>query len=200
MVKDKIKSLVETKMKGNSKKTIENLIVFLILLIITIIAINLIWGGKKDNSGDEVQEGYKVLAQDVSNSNILESKEYNLENELEDILSKISGVGKVQVLITYSETSQVIAMHNEVTNTSKTEETDTNGGTRVIESTDENKEIIVDSDNNPITERVIMPKIEGAIVIAEGGENITIKSNIIQAVSAVTGLATHKIQVFEMSE
>ena len=126
MVKDKIKSLVETKMKGNSKKTIENLIVFLILLIITIIAINLIWGGKKDNSGDEVQEGYKVLAQDVSNSNILESKEYNLENELEDILSKISGVGKVQVLVTYSETSQVVAMHNETNSSSKTEETDSN--------------------------------------------------------------------------
>jgi len=126
MVKDKIKSLVETKMKGNSKKTIENLIVFLILLIITIIAINLIWGGKKDNSGDEVQEGYKVLAQDVSNSNILESKEYNLENELEDILSKISGAGKVQVLVTYSETSQVVAMHNETNSSSKTEETDSN--------------------------------------------------------------------------
>jgi len=201
MLKDKVKSLVEKKTKGNSKKTIENLIVFLVLLIITVVSINVIWGNKNNVSKQTpTDESYKVLAQEVNNGNISEPEEYNLERELEDILSKISGVGKVQVLITYSETSQVIAMHNEVTNTSKTEETDTNGGTRVIESTDENKEIIVDSDNNPITERVIMPKIEGAIVIAEGGENITIKSNIIQAVSAVTGLATHKIQVFEMSE
>ena len=45
-----------------------------------------------------------------------------------------------------------------------------------------------------------MPKIEGAIVIAEGGENAMIKTNIVQAVSAVTGLATHKIQVFKMEE
>jgi len=73
------------------------------------------------------------------------------------------------------------------------------GGTRVIETTDENKEIIVDSENNPITERVIMPKIEGAIIIAEGGADITIKANIIQAVAAVTGLPTHKVQVFKMS-
>ena len=72
------------------------------------------------------------------------------------------------------------------------------GGTRTIETSDENREIIVDSDNNPITEKVIMPKIEGAIIIAQGGENATIKANIIQAVSAVTGLATHKIQVFKM--
>ena len=74
------------------------------------------------------------------------------------------------------------------------------GGTRVIESVDENKEIIVDAENNPITEKVILPKIEGAIVIAEGGENAMIKTNVIQAVSAVTGLATHKIQVFKMSD
>ena len=73
------------------------------------------------------------------------------------------------------------------------------GGTRTIETSGENREIIVDSDNNPITEKVIMPKIEGAIIIAQGGENATIKANIIQAVSAVTGLATHKIQVFKMS-
>lgn len=74
------------------------------------------------------------------------------------------------------------------------------GGTRLIESTDENKEIVVDSNNNPITEKVVMPKIEGAIIIAEGGENIEVKANIIQAVAAVTGLTSHKIQVFKMSK
>ncbi len=74
------------------------------------------------------------------------------------------------------------------------------GGTRLIESIDENKEIIVDSNNNPITEKVVMPKIEGAIIIAEGGENIEVKANIIQAVAAVTGLTSHKIQVFKMSK
>ncbi len=42
------------------------------------------------------------------------------------------------------------------------------GGVRTIESTDESKQILVDSDNKPMTEKIIMPKIEGAIVIAEG--------------------------------
>ena len=41
------------------------------------------------------------------------------------------------------------------------------GGTRTIETIDENREIVVDSANNPITQKVVMPKIEGAIVIAE---------------------------------
>ena len=45
-----------------------------------------------------------------------------------------------------------------------------------------------------------MPKIEGAIITAEGAADGNVKTNIIQAVEAVTGLATHKIQVFEMQE
>lgn len=46
---------------------------------------------------------------------------------------------------------------------------------------------------------MIKPKIEGAVIIAKGATNIDTKTNIIQAVEAATGLATHKIQVFEMN-
>ena len=60
--------------------------------------------------------------------------------------------------------------------------------------------MITDGDNKAITQTVILPKVEGAIVIAEGGGNATTKANIIQAVSAVTGLATYKVQVFEMQK
>lgn len=55
-----------------------------------------------------------------------------------------------------------------------------------------------DSSQVPITEKIVLPKIEGAVVIAKGAQNITVKENIIHAVEAATGLATHKIQVFEM--
>ena len=171
MLKDKIKKLIEKNIKSkNSKKTIENLIVFLVLLVVTVISINIIWG-TDNKKADEVpkEEGdYAVLAQEINEGNNYQITEYNLERELEDILSKISGVGRVQVLITYSETSSVVAMHNEVKSISKTEESDSNGGTRVIESTDENKQILVNSDNKPITEKIVMPKIEGAIIIADG--------------------------------
>ena len=52
----------------------------------------------------------------------------------------------------------------------------------------------------PITQSIISPSVEGAIITAEGAGNATVKTNIIQAVEAVTGVATHKIQVFEMSK
>jgi len=55
-------------------------------------------------------------------------------------------------------------------------------------------------DSTPVIAKTILPKIEGAIITAEGGSNINTKSNIIQAVCAVTGLASYKVQVFEMQQ
>ncbi len=127
MIKEKIKSLVKKKTSGDNKKTLENLIVFLVLLIITVIAINIIWGKENNNEKQSpIDDSYKVLAYNKNESNNSQDSEYNLEKKLENILSRISGVGKVQVLITYSETSSVVAMRNEKKNSSKTEENDTN--------------------------------------------------------------------------
>ena len=89
-------------------------------------------------------------------------------------------------------------MYNENSKSTSTEETDDTGGTRKIEETDNQKEVIYKEDDGvktPITAKIIKPKIEGAIITAKGVENAEIKTNIIQAVEAITGLATHKIQV-----
>lgn len=173
----KFKELFENFMekdKTNNKKNIENLVVFLILLIITIVAINTIWGNNKEEESEE-KNSYKILA-NVSNSNTssnnLVSEEYNLKEELKDILSKIEGIGAVDILITYSETSSFTPIYNETHSNSTTEEIDDAGGKRTIESTNINKEVVLEESNGksmPITEKVVMPKVEGVIVAAEGG-------------------------------
>ena len=42
-----------------------------------------------------------------------------------------------------------------------------------------------------------MPKVEGVIVACEGGNDISVKADIIKAVQAVTGISSNKIQVFQ---
>lgn len=207
MIKEKIKKAMENlfKKNKNNKKNIENLVVFLILLIITVIAINTIWGDTGTNNKEKINDkksSHKVLAKEVK-SNKIDVDEYNLQDDLKDILSKIQGVGKVDVLITYSATNSISPIYNEKQATSTTEETDTSGGKRIVESTDINKEIIFEEKNGantPVIEKIIMPKVEGAIITAEGGGNAMIKSNIIQAVVAVTGISSYKVQVFEMAK
>ena len=205
MFKDKLKGLINPEDGNkNNKKKIENLVFFVVILIVTIVIINIIWNGDKDNSKDKgVQnDTSKQLASSNTSSLQVSSNTTNeLEMKLEDSLSKIQGVGEVNVFINYSESSEIIPMYNESTQTSNTEETDTSGGTRTIEETDSQKEIIYeenDGQKTVITQKVVEPQIEGAIITAKGAGNAEVKTSIIQAVEAVTGLATHKIQVFEM--
>lgn len=199
--------------EGNDKKKIENLIFFVVLLIITILVINFIWNDKKEINNKEItnntSDSSKKLATTNSkttekiegeNNNIEYTEE--LENKLKNILSKIQGVGEVDVCLNYSESSEIIAMYNEDSSTNNIQETDDSGGIRNTEEITIKKEIVYEENDGvktPITAKIIKPKIEGAIITAKGVTNSETKSNIIQAVEAITGLATHKIQVFEMS-
>lgn len=202
MFKDKLNNLFGKKEdeQENNKRKIENLVFFVIILIITIIAINLVWNDNKQKEvKQEESDKTKVLA--TQNTTDTKINKDSLETKLENILKEIQGVGEVKVFINYSESSEVIAMYNENSQSSTTEETDTEGGVRKIETTDMQKDIIYQEENGvktPMTQKVIEPKIEGAIITAKGAGNIDVKTNIIQAVEAVTGLATHKIQVFQM--
>ena len=198
MFKDKLNKLFgkEDDSGTNNKRKIENLVFFIVLLIITIVAINLIWNGNKNETNEQTNNTSKQLAMtsnQTQSNQIQGMSENDLETKLEEILSQIQGVGEVKVLLNYSESSEVVAMYNETSKTSNTEETDTSGGTRKIQETDTQKDIIYQEDNGEKT------PIEGAIITAKGANQVDVKTNIIQAVEAVTGLATHKIQVFEMN-
>ncbi len=206
MFRNKLKKLIsnneEEEQSGNDKRKIENLVFFVVILIITVVAINLIWNGKKNTKQQSLNDNSKKLATSENNTNTEITNSNNLEEKLKNILSKIQGVGNVEVCLNYSESSETVAMYNESSKVSTTEETDTSGGNRKIQETDTQKDIIYQEENGkktPITQKTIQPKIEGAIITATGVNNATTKNNIIQAVEAVTGLATHKIQVFEMN-
>lgn len=207
MFGDKLKKVINSNDHesngGNDKKKIENLVFFIVILIITIVIINIIWNGNKTKNKQEDNPSSKQLATSTDEQIKQDTTQTtNLEEKLEAILSKIQGVGNVKVCINYSESSEVVAMYNETSKVSDTEESDTSGGTRKIQETDSQKDIIYKEENGektPITQKVVQPKIEGAIITAKGANDMTTKTNIIQAVEAATGLATHKIQVFEMN-
>ena len=208
MFKDKLKKIVgNSEEQGNNKRKIENLVFLVIILIITVVIINYVWSGDKSSNKKETNSAGKQLAttnssQTFASSQNSSTENISLEEKLEDILSKIEGVGSVKVFINYSESSETVAMYNENSKTSTTEETDKSGGTRKVEQTDSQKEVIYQEQNGtktPIVQKTVEPKIEGAIITAKGAGDINVKTSIIQAVEAATGLATHKIQVFTMS-
>ena len=136
MFGEKLKKMF-SKNDGNNKKKIENIMVFIVILAITIVAINYIWNGdnqsKSSNTVPEA-EGRNDVVQVSSEINYDENEE-----KLANILSNIAGVGKVKVLLTYSETSTYVPIYNENLKESNTTETDSAGGSRTVSETDSQK-------------------------------------------------------------
>lgn len=196
-MKDKLKNMFTGKRKN------ENLVVLLVLVIIVVISINYIWKGennKKDSNAQKSVTQEDKNVKEVSAENTNDSAE--LEKRLENILSKISGVGETKVMITYAESSSVEPVYDENIKSSNTVESDKSGGTRSVSETNNQKQVIYkqnsDGSKEPITKSLVSPKIEGAIIAAKGASNDDIKAKIIEAVGAATGISAHKIQVFEM--
>jgi stage III sporulation protein AG len=178
---EKLKKIFNEK---DEKKKIENLLSFLVILVITLIIINKIIS-VDTNLKEETSNSAELVNINDENDDVTivsSDEDLSLEEKLKNILSKMNGVGKVEVLLTYSETSSVVPLYNESTTSSTT--TDSDGVT--TKSQTENKEVFTNGDDEAVLEKKTMPKLEGAIVIAEGAGDTSIKTNIISAVEAVT--------------
>ena len=194
-----LRKLTSKEGENQNKKKIENLVFLIIILIVTIIIINAIW--KKDENSNNTTKDTNSLSGKIlaDNSKNEVSNQTELETKLENILSTIKNVGKVNVLINYSESSSLVPLYNESTTTSS-EEGDSGGGTRNVTETESKKDVVFSESSGqkqPVTEKKVMPTIQGAIITAEGAKDANVKTNIINAVGAVTGLSIDKIQVFE---
>lgn len=195
-----MKNLLKNVIPGDSKnkRKIENIVFLIIILIITVILMKTIW------QDDSTKEKSLESTNSTEKSTLAESQnteKEDLEKRMENILCTIKNVGKVNVLINYSESSKMEALYNESTTTSSTEEGDTSGGTRNVTETETKKDVVFSEksgNKEPVTQKTVMPTIQGAVITAEGAGDPIVKTNIINAVGALTGLSIDKIQVFEI--
>ena len=137
-----------------------------------------------------------------NNSYSLDSYVDSLEKRMEEIISGMEGVGKVQVMITLSDTGMEILERNREITASDLEETDNAGGNRKNTESGEREEVIYkkDADGNetPYVVQRKLPEVTGVVVIAEGAGNTKVKENIIGAVSVLFNLNEHRIKVIRM--
>ena len=194
-----MKKLLKNLIPGDSKnkRKIENIVFLIIILIITVILMKTIW--QDDSPENKLESTNSTEKSTLAESQNTEKED--LEKRMESILSTIKNVGKVNVLINYSESSKMEALYNESTTTSSTEEGDTSGGTRNVTETETKKDVVFSEksgNKEPVTQKTVMPTIQGAVITAEGAGDPIVKTNIINAVGALTGLSIDKIQVFEI--
>ena len=113
----------------------------------------------------------------------------SLQEELEDILSSVKGVGKVRVMLKEAMGAETIYQTNQDITVS-----DSGSDSRVEVIT------ITDADRNEqgLVKQVNPPQYLGVIVLCEGADNPATKLAVTEAVSKITGLGADKIAVLKM--
>ncbi len=125
---------------------------------------------------------------------------HTLEEKLKETLSYVSGVGEIEVMITLSTSGEEVL--NKDVPYSRSTKVETEGEKEVSESLYESNEETVlvehDGDESAYVVKTIYPQIEGVLVVAEGGLDAAIKTEIIEAIEALFGVETHKVKVLGM--
>lgn len=153
----------------------------------------------------------KIVGNSENTGRMSEEKEENdaesyasyLEEKLEDVLKEMEGVGKVKVMITLSDYGQSIVEKDSMDVSNTITETDSNGGSRDTisrELTLETVQVEDESGTYPYVGKEILPTIEGIVVVAEGGGNAMVISQISKAAMALFPIEAHKIIVVKMSQ
>lgn len=108
---------------------------------------------------------------------------------LEEILSKIQGVGKVQVMLTLDSGEEVFYEYHE-------------DRTVTGDTSDIRRQIVLingaDRAQEGLVRLVRGPEYRGAIVVCQGADLASVRLAVVEAVSNATGLSSDKITVLKM--
>lgn len=194
--------LQEIKLNFKNMKKDNFIIVLLVGVLLIVIALP-----TADRSSKEGKENEKVpsVSETTSKQNDTQTLTYVEEQEkrLETILSRVQGVGEVNVMITLKSSKELIVEKDTPATSSTTQEEDAEGGTRKTTDKSTTEATVYQQDNNggsnPYVVKELEPEIEGIIVIAKGGDDPVVAKNISDAILALFRVEAHKIKVMKMN-
>ena len=163
---------METKFNLKLPKKNQLVILLLIGILLVVIAIP-----------TEREENEKTKTAEQTGNDTGEMYERTVETRLERILREVEGVGKVKVMVTFQTSTEKVVEKDIEENRETTVYNNASGG-----------------EQTPYVSKEINPRIEGVVVIAEGGENAVTVKNITEAVQALFDVDTHKIKVMKRNQ
>ncbi|NLY78211.1 MAG: sporulation stage III protein AG [Tissierellia bacterium] len=175
----------------SNKEIMRNLFIILIVGIILFLIADIFIGKDKKY----VNNIYELDSSESLTNNYSDYSSL-LEKKLEDILSQLKGVGKVKVMITLEDTTEVVPAFNTTKNNETTKENDAQGGTREIVREDMTIQVVTNDNGEPIVLKEIRPTIKGVIVLADGAEDLYIKEMLYEAVKTALGIPGNRVEVY----
>ena len=144
--------------KLQSGKLLQLLVILILAIIVIIILYNAFYKDKEDVSASG--KGDYATEQ---------------EAKLVSVLSKLDGVGKVQVMISLADEGETVIAYETV---------------QKADGTIVTTPVLVNGEKRP-------PEIAGVLIVAEGAENLAVRFNLIDAAASVLNINKSIIKVYE---
>ena len=196
--------------KWKKMKKDQWLILFLAGVLLLVVAMP---AGKSSSKTIKQQNTQTEIAQTNGTESGESDYEKTLETRLAQILQGMDGVGKVQVMITFQDQGESVVekdvtMRQDAATGSSGQDSaggtagSLGGGSSGSGSRESSESTVfsqLDRDETPFVNKEILPKIDGVLIVAEGGADAGVRKNISEAVEALFGLDAHKIKIVLMN-
>jgi len=127
-----------------------------------------------------------------------QSYESKLEKQLSEMLSKVEGVGDVDVMIVLEDETLIEPAFNVIDTEKTSEEKDNEGGVRTIVEKQTNQQVVLLRKNGEEEVMVLKksaPRIKGILIVADGAASSRVREKIVKATATLLDIPTHKISV-----
>ncbi|MCP3025723.1 stage III sporulation protein AG [Halobacillus sp. A5] len=128
--------------------------------------------------------------------------EQEYEQQLKPLLENIQGVSEVELMINLAATEEKVYDKNLIIGKQTTKETDKNGGEREIEDYSKEQQLVLVRQGDqevPLLTKTNKPNVSGVFVTAEGVEQMKVKEWVVEAVSRVLDVPSHRVSVLPKS-
>ena len=172
----------------------------LILVLTGILLFIVVLPTKKKDEAVVINE--EVINSDEKNAVIDADYESRMEMRLKEIVEKVAGAGKVDVMITLYASEEYIVEKDAPINRSNTNENDSAGGNRMISQMNAGENTVYRTEgtvSEPYVVKTVYPKVEGVVVVAEGAGNEAVSKSISEMVQILFGLEAYKVKVVKMN-
>lgn len=174
---EKIKNFIFDKESGKLR------LGFLVVLGIAGMLLILFSGGESDEQTEAVDLSYPSFKDST------EDYRQKLQNDLEEILSSISGAGRVSVMLSLEGTTEYVyaqQIHSS---------SDVNEGKTSSEY--ENELVMVEQKDGKtaLVTKILRPKVSGVLIVCDGADNILLTEQLINSAASALGITTANISV-----
>lgn len=188
--------------KTPSKKT--RYIIVLALVGLLLLILGNVFSSPEESSMDTdfesqvEQDSQETSSEEVSATADVDELEESFKKDLEDMLNKIQGVSEAEVMVNLDSTNVKVYEKDLVTSGQTTDEDDSNGGTRQVEDNTEETQVVLVRQGDqevPLLTQTEKPDVRGVFVVAKGAENSNIKNWMVESISRVLDVPTHRVSV-----